>query len=106
MKISVLFLFCVLSLFNVLNIQVQKVKVLVVFGVYIVQFIFDMIEGQMDYDFFYSNNYINLDCVVYLIDNVKDVNIIFIKVFCGIDVMFLVLDKWIIFINVFIIIVK
>lgn len=100
MKTSALFLLCALSLSNASNIQAQKAKVSVAPGAYTVQSILDMIEGQTDYDFFYSNNHINLDRVVHLTDNAKDVNTILTKVFRGTDVTFSVLDKRIILTNV------
>lgn len=99
MKTSVLLLFFALGLANATGVKAQKAEVAVQTGHYSIQSVLNLIEEQTEYDFFFSNNHINLNRKVSLKSTTKSVADLLEDVFKGTDVTFSMLNNQIILSN-------
>lgn len=96
MKLSVLFLFCSLGLVQAAESYAQKTKISIEVTGQTVGSVLEIIENQTDFDFFFNNKHVDLNRVVSVsIDN-KNVFDVLDQIFAGTDVSYSVLDKKII----------
>lgn len=96
MKLCVLFLICSISLAYANDTYAQKTEFSITVTNQTVKSVLKEIENNSDFDFFFSNKYVDVDRIVSI--SVKNENVFKIldRLFAGTDVVYSVLDKKII----------
>ena len=93
MKLSVLFLFCSLGLAQAAESYAQKTKISIEVTEQTVGSILEKIESQTDFDFFFNNKHVDLNRLVSVSVDDKNVFEVLDLIFAGTDVNYSVLDK-------------
>ena len=96
MRLSILFLFCFLGMAQASESYAQKTKISIEVINQTVGDVLNEIESQTDFDFFFNNRHVDLNRVVSVSANEKDIFKVLDQVFAGTDVTYSVLDKKII----------
>lgn len=96
MRLSILFLFCFWSLAQAEESYAQKTKISIEANNQSVGVILEEIEAQTDFDFFFNNKHVDLERLVSVSVESKDVFSVLEQLFSGTDVGYTVLDKKII----------
>ena len=96
MRLSILFLFCFWSLAQAEESYAQKTKISIEANNQSVGTILEEIEAQTDFDFFFNNKHVDLERLVSVSVESKDVFNVLEQLFSGTDVGYTVLDKKII----------
>ena len=96
MRLSILFLFCFLGIAQASESYAQKTKISIEVINQTVGDVLNEIESQTDFDFFFNNRHVDLNRVVSVSANEKDIFKVLDQVFAGTDVTYSVLDKKII----------
>lgn len=93
MKLSVLFLFCSLGLVQAAESYAQKTKISIEITEQTVGSVLEKIESQTDFDFFFNNKHVDLNRLVSVSVDDKNVFEVLDIIFAGTDVNYSVLDK-------------
>ena len=93
MKLSVLFLFCSLGLAQAAESYAQKTKISIEVTAQTVGSVLEQIESQTDFDFFFNNNHVDLNRLVSVSVDDKNVFEVLDIIFSGTNVNYSVLDK-------------
>ena len=93
MKLSVLFLFCSLGLAQAAESYAQKTKISIEVTAQTVGSVLEQIESQTEFDFFFNNNHVDLNRLVSVSVDDKNVFEVLDAIFSGTNVNYSVLDK-------------
>ena len=96
MRLSILLLFCFFGIAQASESYAQKTKISIEVTNRTVGDVLNEIESQTDFDFFFNNRHVDLNRVVSVSANEKDIFKVLDQVFAGTDVTYSVLDKKII----------
>lgn len=96
MKLCVLFLICSISLAYANDTYAQKTEFSITVTNQTVKSVLKEIENNSDFDFFFSNKYVDVDRIVSISTKNENVFKILDRLFAGTDVVYSVLDKKII----------